>query len=102
MASQAQGPKRLGLRCKRGPCWAKPWPNCLLDEFIRQAKPSQRRVVTDELNHLHTLLTGEGRHAEALALSRKINTLTDPIADPTAWTVSQLRGHVRRTGQQTP
>ena len=90
MASQAQGPEAAGIALQAGAMLGKALAELPLDEFIRQAKPSQRRVVTDELNHLHTLLTGEGRHAEALVLSRKINTLTDPIADPTAWTLSQL------------
>ena len=90
MAAQTQGPEAAGIALQAGAMLGKALDELPLDEFIRQAKPSQRRVVTDELNHLHTLLTGEGRHAEALVLSRKINSLTDPIADPTAWTLSQL------------
>ena len=90
MASQTPGPAATGIALQAGVMLGKSLDELPLDEFIRQAKPSQRRVVTDELNHLHTLLTGEGRHAEALVLSRKINSLTDPIADPKAWTLSQL------------
>ena len=91
MASQIQVPEAAGIALQSGAMLGKGLDELPLSEFIRQAKPSQRCLVTDELNHLHTLLTAEDRYSEALVLSRKINTLTDPIADPTAWTLSQLK-----------
>jgi tetratricopeptide (TPR) repeat protein len=90
MASHIPGTEASGMALQAGAMLGKALEELPLDNFIRQAKPSQRRVVTDELNHLLTLLTLEGRYTEALVLSRKINTLTDPIADPAAWTLSQL------------
>ena len=91
MASQIQVPEAAGIALQSGAMLGKGLDELPLSEFIRQAKPSQRCLVTDELNHLHTLLTAEDRYSEALVLSRKINTLNDPIADPTAWTLSQLK-----------
>ena len=91
MASQIQVPEAAGIALQSGAMLGKGLDELPLSEFIRQAKPSQRCLVTDELNHLHTLLTAKDRYSEALVLSRKINTLTDPIADPTAWTLSQLK-----------
>lgn len=91
MASQIQVPEAAGIALQSGAMLGKGLDELPLSKFIRQAKPSQRCLVTDELNHLHTLLTAEDRYSEALVLSRKINTLNDPIADPTAWTLSQLK-----------
>lgn len=85
------GPRASGLRIQAGVMVGNPLAHLPIDAYIRSTKPSERTVVLSELTHLHTMLSGEGRLEEALDLSRKMVSLSDPIANSEDWTVAQLR-----------
>ena len=85
------GARASGLRIQAGVMVGNPLAHLPVDAYIRSTKPSERTIVLSELTHLHTMLSGEGRLEEALDLSRKMVSLSDPIANSEDWTVAQLR-----------
>ena len=90
-ASALAGPRAEGLRLQAGAMLGQPLAELPVDTYLKSARPSNHAEVVSELTHLHTLLTGAGRAAEALALAQRMGTLYDPLADPEPWTVAQLR-----------
>ena len=89
--SNLEGPRASGLHIQAGAMLGHPLEHLPVEAYLRSTRPSQRSIVLSELTHLHTMLSGAGRLEEALALSRKMVSLSDPIADAEAWTVAQLR-----------
>lgn len=83
--------RAMGLRMQAGVMLGKPLESLSMEAYCRSTKPSELDEVMSELTHLHTMLTSLARHEEALALSRHMTGLLDPVADGEDWTMSQLR-----------
>ncbi|MDA0728255.1 MAG: hypothetical protein O3B70_01425 [Bacteroidetes bacterium] len=89
--SNLDGPRPEGLRLQAGAMKGLPLDSLPWLTYIQSTKPSMRVSVMAELTHLHTMLGAAGRHVESLTLARSMVGLYDPVADPEAWTLSQLR-----------
>lgn len=89
--SNLNGARPDGLRLQAAAMKGLPLDSLPWQSYIHSSKPSMRIAVMAELTHLHTMLGAAGRHAESLTLARSMVGLYDPVADPEAWTLAQLR-----------
>lgn len=87
----AQAPRAAGLQLQAGIMLGKPLSELPLDAYFNRLEQNNRNEVESELIHLHTMLAGMGRTQEAWQLAKRMGALHDPVTEPDAWTVAQLR-----------
>lgn len=90
-ALTTESDRAAGLQLQAGVMLGKPLQDLPVKDYLRRLDNGNRKEVLSELTHLHTMLAGVGRSNEALTLAHTLGKVYDPLAEPDAWTVAQLR-----------